>query len=168
MRKIKINKVTEETIKNLTENFINLSTDGAVFISKDSKGSEVFVGVQEYESTIVVEPLTKIGKINEFIYEGIIYNIVNKTYLGYKAVNDCGDYYEVLAIEDAEPNYSLFNAIKKAMNLPATTQQYNNYYVSMENIDDDGIDVVRVNSDKSFTFIEVSPYQLTEDYIERN
>ena len=81
MRKIKINKVTEETIKNLTENYINLSTDGAVFISKDNKGDEVFIGVKEYETIMVIDPLTKIGKINEFIYEGIIYNIVNKTYL---------------------------------------------------------------------------------------
>lgn len=96
MEKIKINKVTEETIKNLTENYINLSTDGAVFISKDNKGDEVFIGVKEYETTMFVEPLTKIGKINEFIYEGIIWNIVNKTYLGYKAINDYGDYYEVI------------------------------------------------------------------------
>lgn len=96
MRKIKINKVTEKTIKNLTENYINLSIDGAVFISKDNKGNEVFIGVKEYETIMVVEPLTKIGKINEFIYEGINYNIVNKTYLGYKKITDCGDYYEVI------------------------------------------------------------------------
>lgn len=101
----------------------------------------------------------KINKVTE---------VTINPHLGYKAVNDCGDYYEVLVIEDAEQNHSLFNAIKQAMNFPSTIQQYKNYYVSMENIDDDGIDVVRVNSDKTFTFIEVSPYQLTEDYIEKN
>lgn len=168
MEKIKINKVTEETIKNLTENFINLSTDGAVFISKDNKGGEVFVGVQEYESTMVVEPQNKIGKINEFIYEGIIYNIVNKTHLGYKAINDCGDYYEVLVVEDVDKNSNLFGAIKNCIKAPGTTQQYKNYFVYMEDFDDDGIDAVKVNNDNTFTYIDVSPYQLTEEHIKKN
>lgn len=165
MKKITINKVTEDTIKNLTENYINLSTDGGIFISKDNKGGEVFVGVEEYETIMFIEPLTKIEKINQFIYEGIIHNIVNLTHLGYKAVNDCGDYFEVLAVEDEDINSSLFSAIKNCIKAPGTTQQYKNYFVYMEDFDDDGIEVVRINDNYTFNYIDVSPYQLTEDYI---
>ena len=168
MRKMKINKVTEDTIKNLTENFANLSTDGAVYISKDSSGYEVFVGVKEYETTMFAEPHKKIEKINRFIYEGIRYNIINLTYIGYKAVNDCGDYYEVLIVDDAGFNYSLFDAVKNSIKTPGTVQQYKNLFITMEDFDDDGIDIVKVNDDYTFYTLEVSPFQLTEDYINRN